>query len=62
MMLPLPELTEIIAVVPMCACERPRARMNGCCRTCGGAIEWPTPDDLPHRELWWPFTDEENER
>lgn len=49
-------------MVLMCACEHPRARMNGTCRTCGGAIEWPDHDELPHRELWWPLTDEENER
>lgn len=61
MMLPLPQLVEI---VPVCECAgRPWTTVSGRCRRCGGAPDWTNDEaDLPHRDVWWPYTDEENER
>lgn len=46
---------------PSCTCKRPRHRLDGSCRTCGGDV----PDDkvmsdVPFSEIWWPYSEAEN--
>lgn len=62
MRLPFSRQVKVVEVARSCGCERPRPRMNGRCRSCGGVVEWPVQDELPHGELWWAFTEEENRR
>ena len=56
MNLPLPNLEELRQE---CGCERPRSRMDGRCRDCGGVV--PSREEvveLPYSRSWWPLTEE----
>lgn len=49
-------------VVRPCHCEHVRTDVRGRCRVCHGVPEIRPESHLPHQAIWWPFTDEENER
>lgn len=52
----------LVEVVRECRCEVARTDVRGRCRRCGGRPEHRREPDLPYREVWWPFSEEENRR